>query len=367
MRIGIPKEIKADENRVAMIPAGVQQLTTLGHEVWVEHDAGVGSQLADESYVQAGAKISSAESVWSADLIVKVKEPQPIEYPYFRNELILFTFLHLAAEETLTNALLACGVTGIAYETVEIGRMLPLLQPMSEVAGRMATQIGAHFLEKQNGGRGILLGGVPGVPSAEVVILGAGTVGTQAARIALGMGASVTLIDNNLDRLRYLDELLIGRIQTLASNPQNIASAVAKADLLIGSVLIRGARAPKLVSRQLVSTMKQGSVIIDVAVDQGGCIETTHVTTHHDPTFIVDGVLHYGVANMPGAVPRTSTFALSNATLPYIVQLAKEGFQAIVNNQALRAGVNCHRGKICYKAVADAFALPYFPIDQLLS
>lgn len=367
MRIGIPKEIKADENRVAMIPAGVQQLTALGHEVWVEHDAGVGSQLTNELYIEAGAKIDSAESVWSADLIVKVKEPQPIEYRYFRNELILFTFLHLAAEEGLTKALLTNGVTGIAYETVEQGRMLPLLQPMSEVAGRMATQIGAHLLEKQNGGRGILLGGVPGVPSAEVVILGAGTVGTQAARIALGMGATVTLIDNNLDRLRYLDEILIGRIQTLASNPQNIASAVAKADLLIGSVLIRGARTPKLVSRQLVNTMKQGSVIIDVAVDQGGCIETTHVTTHHDPTFIIDGVVHYGVANMPGAVPRTSTFALCNATLPYIIQLAKEGMQGISNNPALRAGVNTYHGRTCYKAVADAFSLPYTPVEQLLS
>ena len=309
MIVGVPKEIKDNEYRVAMTPGGASQLVEMGHTVWVETHAGEGSDFPDAQYQSAGAKIvpTNAEA-WSASLVVKVKEPQASEYGFMRPDLTLFTYLHLAAEERLTREMAKCAVTGIAYETVELPNgHLPLLTPMSEVAGRMAIQVGAHYLEKMNGGRGKLLGGVPGVRPADVVIVGGGVVGVNAAQMALGMGAHVIVFDVNLDRLRYLDQVLSGRFTTLSANPLNSAQAVRRADLLVGAVLIKGAQAPKLVTRQMVSTMKPSSVIVDVAVDQGGCIETTHATTHSNPTFVVDGVIHYCVANMPGAVPRTST------------------------------------------------------------
>jgi alanine dehydrogenase len=300
-------------------------------------------------------------------MVVKVKEPQPSEYPLMRRDLVLFTYLHLAAEERLTREMMARGLTGIAYETVELPNgQLPLLTPMSEVAGRMAIQVGAHYLEKMNGGRGKLLGGVPGVVPADVVIIGAGVVGTNAAQMALGMGAHVIILDVNLDRLRYLSEVMPGRLTTLSSNPLSIAEAVRRADLLVGGVLIKGAKAPKLVTREMISTMNPGSVVVDVAVDQGGCIETTRPTTHSNPTYLVDGVVHYCVANMPGAVPRTSTYALSNATLPYTVKLANLGAEASVQaDPALAKGVNTYKGKITYPGVAEAFGLEYTPLESL--
>ncbi len=369
MIIGVPKEIKDNEYRVAMTPGGVKQLAHEGHQVHIQQGAGEGSGFSDAVYEAAGATIvPTAADAWAADLVVKVKEPQPSEYPFLRPDLTLFTYLHLAADEELTRTMAASGVTGIAYETVELPNgHLPLLQPMSEVAGRMAVQIGAYYLEKMNGGRGKLLSGIPGVRPADVVILGGGTVGTNAAKIALGMGANVVIIDINLDRLRYLDDVLGGRMATMASNPVNIAEAVKRADLLIGAVLVKGARAPKLVTRQMVSTMKPGSVIVDVAVDQGGCIETTHPTTHSHPTFLVDGVVHYCVSNMPGAVPRTSTYGLNNATLPYMVKLANLGpLEAIRQDPALAKGVNTFKGHITYPAVAEAFDMPWTPLEALL-
>ena len=327
MLVGVPKEIKDNEYRVAMTPAGVQQLIEQGHTVLVETKAGEGSRFPDDQYARVGAKIvPTAADAWGAELVVKVKEPIAVEYPFLRADLVLFTYLHLAAEEKLTRAMLDSGVTGIAYETVEApDGSLPLLTPMSEVAGRMAVQVGAYYLERPHLGRGMLLGGVAGVPGANVVVIGGGVVGTNAAHIALGMDANVTILDTNLERLRFLEHVLHGRLTTVASNSYNIAEAVQVADLVIGGVLIKGARAPRLVTREMVSTMRQGSVIADVAVDQGGCVETIHATTHSDPTYIVDGVVHYGVANMPGAVPRTSTLALSNATLPYVLRLARLG------------------------------------------
>ncbi len=369
MIIGVPKEIKDNEYRVALTPGGVQHLVTRGHHVLIETAAGEGSQFTDAEYRQAGGQIvPTAADAWSAQLVLKVKEPQPSEYGWLRSDLTLFTYLHLAAAESLVGAMQASGVTGIAYETVELpDHRLPMLTPMSEVAGRMAVQIGAHYLEKMNGGRGKLLGGVPGVLPAQVVILGAGVVGTNAAQIALGMGAQVTLIDTNLDRLRYLGETLHGRLNTLSSNALNITEAVRNADLLIGAVLITGAKAPMLVTRQMISTMQPGSVVIDVAVDQGGCIETTRPTTHSHPTFLVDEVIHYCVANMPGAVPRTSTYALNNATLPYITRLAELGVEAaIAADPALAKGVNTYKGHITYAAVAAAFGREYTALDTLL-
>jgi len=366
MIVGVPKEIKDSEYRVSMTPGGVQQLVESGHTVLVETGAGEGSYFPDEDYIRAGARIAAAEEVWEqAELIVKVKEPLPPEYRYLRPDLVLFTYLHLAADESLTRTLLESGVTGIAYETVELPNgTLPLLTPMSEVAGRMAVQVGAHYLERPEGGRGKLLGGIPGVRPANVVIIGGGVVGTHAARMALGLEAAVTLLDINLDRLRALSEILHGNFTTWAANPLNIARAVRFADLLIGAVLIKGARAPKLVTREMVSRMKPGSVIVDVAVDQGGCVETTRPTTHSNPTFIVDGVVHYCVANMPGAVPRTSTYGLSNATLPYVMELANKGFkEAVKSDRALALGVNIHQGKITYPAVAEAFGMPYTPLS----
>jgi alanine dehydrogenase len=344
-------------------------LAEAGHQVWVETHAGEGSGFSNAQYQSAGAKIvpTNAEA-WSAQIVVKVKEPQPGEYEFMRPDLVLFTYLHLAAEERLTREMMARGLTGIAYETVELPNgHLPLLTPMSEVAGRMAIQVGAHYLEKMNGGRGKLLGGVPGVRPADVVIVGGGVVGTNAAQVALGMGAHVVIVDINLDRLRYLSEVLRGRLTTLSANPLNIAQVVRRADLVVGAVLIKGAQAPKLVTRQMISTMKPGSVIVDVAVDQGGCIETTHPTTHSHPTFIVDGIIHYCVANMPGAVPRTSTYALSNATLPYVVKLADIGAEAAIRaDPGLAKGVNTYKGQITYPAVAEAFGLEYTPLEALL-
>ncbi len=369
MIIGIPKEIKDHEYRVSMTPGGVSDLVQRGHQVWVETGAGMGSSFADEEYEMVGARIVPGSSdAWSAEMVVKVKEPQPSEYGFMRPDLLLFTFLHLAAEERLTHAMRERGLTGIAYETVELPNgQLPLLTPMSEVAGRMAIQVGAHYLEKMNGGRGIVLGGVPGVHPGEVTIIGGGVVGINAAQMALGMGAAVTILDTNLDRLRSLESMLHGRLRTISSNALNITRAVEQADLLVGAVLLKGAKAPRLVTREMIGRMVPGSVVVDVSVDQGGCIETTHPTTHSDPVFRVDGVLHYGVANMPGAVPRTSTHALSNATLPYVLRLANLGFeQAIRSDAGLARGVNTYRGHITYASVAEAFEIAYTPLDTLL-
>ena len=370
MIIGIPKEIKDNENRVSMPPGGVHTLVEAGHRVLVQAGAGEGSSFSDEQYEQAGAELlPTAAEVWNgANLVQKVKEPQPEEFDFLRDDLVLFTYLHLAAEETLTHEMMKRGVTGVAYETVELpNRHLPLLTPMSEVAGRMAIQVGAHYLERPNGGRGKLLGGVPGVRAADVVIIGGGVVGTNAAQMALGMGARVIIIDRDLDRLRFLSEVLHGSLTTLASNRLNIAEAVRVADVVVGAVLIAGAAAPKLVTRDMIETMQPGSVVVDVSVDQGGCIETTKPTTHSNPTFYVDGVLHYGVTNMPGAVPRTSTYALSNATLPYTLDLASKGFeQAVADDPTLALGVNTYKGKLTYPAVAEAFGLDYTAVEALL-
>ncbi|MCM3114416.1 alanine dehydrogenase [Neobacillus sp. MER 74] len=370
MFIGVPKEIKNNENRVALTPAGVVSFLNAGHKVLVEKDAGIGSGFTDESYAKAGAEIiDSAEQVWTkSDMIMKVKEPLSSEYKYFRQGLILFTYLHLAAEPDLAQALKDKGVIAIAYETVSMNRTLPLLTPMSEVAGRMAAQIGAQFLQKNNGGLGILLAGVPGVNRGKVTIVGGGIVGTNAAKMAIGLGADVTIIDLSADRLRQLDDIFGNQIKTLMSNPFNIAEAVAEADLLIGAVLIPGAKAPKLVTEEMVKSMKPGSVIVDVAIDQGGIVETIdHVTTHDNPTFIKHGVVHYSVANMPGAVPRTSTMALTNVTVPYALQIANKGvFKAISENAALYLGVNVANGEITYEAVAKDLGYDYVTVEKAL-
>ena len=362
MIIGIPKEIKDNEYRIALPPGGVRELVRHDHDVMVEKSAGNGSGFTDDEYLQAGAVVlDSAAEVWQrAEIVIKVKEPQPNEYGFLRNDLILFTYLHLAASESLTHALLDSGVVGIAYETVEDAEgRLPLLQPMSEVAGRMATQVAAHYLQRPEGGRGILMGGVPGTRPAHVVIIGAGTVGTNAAQVALGMGAQVTMLDIDTERLRYLDEILHGRLTTLYSNESNVAESLTTADALIGAVLVTGARAPMLVTRKMLGLMPRNSVIVDVAVDQGGCVETTHPTTHSDPTYFVDGVLHYGVANMPGAVPRTSSYALSNATLRYILRIANLGAEkAMELDTGLAKGLNVIHGRLVHPAVAETFNLP---------
>ena len=370
MIVGLPKEIKDNEYRVGLTPAGVRALTDAGHTSLVEKDAGEGSGFEDTLYQRAGAEIvDSADEVWSkADMIVKVKEPIAPEYPRMREGQLLFTYLHLAPDHELTKQLIERKVTGIAYETITDRRgTLPLLTPMSEVAGRMAIQVGAHYLEKMSGGRGILLGGVPGVPAARVVIIGGGVVGTNAAKIAVGMGAHVTIIDNNLDRLRELDDIFLSKISTLASSAYMIHDAISHSDLIIGAVLVPGAAAPKLITRNMLKDVPNGSVIVDVAVDQGGCIETTHPTTHSNPTFYVEGVLHYCVANMPGAVPRTSTFALTNATLPYALKLANKGFyRAIAEDSGLKAGVNTYGGHCTYEAVASAQGIPFTSLDKAL-
>ena len=356
MLIGIPAEIKNNENRVAITPSGAATLVTAGHTVMIEKGAGLGSGFTDAEYAQYGAQVlESAQEVWTrAEMIMKVKEPLPSEYQYFRKGLLLFTYLHLAAEPELTKALVDNGVTGIAYETVMLNGTLPLLSPMSEVAGRMSTQIGAQFLEKNNGGKGVLLGGVPGVKRSRVTVIGGGMVGTNAARIAVGLGASVTIIDLSADRLRQLEEIFGTSVQTLMSSPVNIAESVKESDLVIGAVLIPGAKAPKLVTEKMVKSMSHGSVIVDVAIDQGGIFETVdRITTHTDPTYEKHGIVHYAVANMPGAVPRTSTIALTNVTVPYALQIANKGFeQAIKESPALERGVNTYGGYVTFDAVA---------------
>ncbi len=371
MKIGLPKEIKDNEYRVGLTPAGVQALSDAGHKLFVQKSAGEGSGFPDEQYVNAGAKmLETADEVWqTGDMIVKVKEPVAPEYPRMRENQLLFTYLHLAPEFELTKQLLDRKVTGIAYETITDKRgRLPLLTPMSEVAGRMAVQVGATYLEKMNGGRGILLGGVPGVPAANVVIIGGGVVGTEAAKMAVGLGAHVTIIDKNLDRLRELDDIFLSKVQTLASSRYAIEEAISHADLVIGGVLIPGAAAPKLVTREMLKLVPNGAVLVDVAVDQGGCFETTHATTHSNPTYYEEGVLHYCVANMPGAVPRTSTFALTNATLPYALDLANKGFErAIAEDAGLKEGVNTYAGKLTYEAVATSQNLEYTPLDSILN
>ncbi|HJV46254.1 MAG TPA: alanine dehydrogenase [Bacillota bacterium] len=370
MIIGVPKEIKNNENRVGITPAGVTAFKNSGHEVLVETGAGMGSGFTDEEYATAGAKIvPTAKDAWAAEMVIKVKEPLAEEYDFFSEGLILYTYLHLAPEAELTKALVDKKVVAIAYETIQLDNgALPLLMPMSEVAGRMSIQIGAQFLEKSKGGKGVLLGGVPGVAPAEVVVVGGGIVGTNAAKMALGLGASVTLLDINPDRLRQLDDQFGGRLKTLMSNSYNIAASVKKADLLVGAVLIPGARAPRLVTEAMVQTMEPGSVIVDVAIDQGGSIETIdRITTHSNPTYLKYGVLHYAVANMPGAVARTSTLALTNVTIPYGVQIANKGYrQAAQENTALAKGINVIDGKVTFKAVAEAHGYPHTPIDLVL-
>jgi alanine dehydrogenase len=369
MLVGVPREIKDNENRVSLTPAGVVELAHHGHQVVVERGAGAGSFFTDDEYAVAGAElVTTHEEVFArAALILKVKEPVPSEYALLRDGQLLFTYLHLAADERLTRALMAQRVTAIAYETVEVARTLPLLMPMSEVAGRMAVQVGAHYLEKTYGGRGLLLGGVPGVRPSHVVIIGGGIVGTNAAQMALGAGAMVTIFEKSADRMRYLSEILHGNLATVMSNRHSVGEAVAEADLLIGAVLIPGAKAPKLVSEAMIRTMRPGAVVVDVAIDQGGCIETAHPTSHSDPIYEIDGVIHYCVTNMPGAVPRTSTYALSNVTLPYALTLADQGFlDAVRHDAGLAKGVNVYAGQITYGAVAEAFGLPYTPLAELL-
>lgn len=371
MRIGIPTEIKNNENRVALAPSGVLHLVTAGHEVYVETGAGLGSGFSDEAYMQAGANIvSKAEEAWMMDMVMKVKEPQPVEYSYFRKGLILFTYLHLAAEPELTQALVEKNVTAIAYETIQKQNgSLPLLTPMSEVAGRMAAQVGAQFLEKPKGGQGVLLSGIPGVKRSKVTIIGGGVVGTNVAKIAVGLGAVVTILDLDPGRLRELDDLFGKDIITLMSNPLNIAESVAEADLVIGAVLIPGAKAPKLVTEDMVKTMKKGAVIVDVAIDQGGIFETVdRITTHDNPTYEKHGVLHYAVANMPGAVPKTSTIGLTNVTVPYALEIAKKGFvKASHENPAVAKGINILDGIVTYQAVADAHGLEYRALEDLIA
>ncbi|HKY15554.1 MAG TPA: alanine dehydrogenase [Microthrixaceae bacterium] len=370
--VGVPREIKDNEYRVAITPDGVTELTHRGIEVLVERAAGAGAEIGDDEYAAAGAKlIDDAAEVWrGADIVCKVKEPQVSEFAHFRSDLVLFTYLHLAAYPEVGRALLDAGTRGLAYETVQTADgSLPLLAPMSEVAGRMATQIGAHYLERENGGRGVLLGGAPGVRPGRVVVLGAGNVGWNAAWIAAGMEAEVMLFDKNLDRLRWVDQIHQGRIMTLASNRGAIARAVAEADLVIGAVLVAGGRAPVVVSADMVASMKPRSVIVDVAIDQGGCVETIHETTHADPTYMLDGVIHYAVGNIPGAVPNTSTFALTNATLPYLIELATAPSlaNACSANPALAQGVNTLDGHVTHDAVADAIDAVFTPLGTVLT
>ena len=370
MIIGVPKEIKNNENRVSLVPAGARALAEEGHAVLVEEGAGLSSGISDAQYRDAGARIVGVGNVFSeSELIVKVKEPQESEYPRFRPGQILFTYLHLAPLPGLTQALMKSGVTAIAYETMaDAGGSLPLLTPMSEVAGRMSIMVGAFYLQKTSGGRGILLSGVPGVPPADVVIVGGGVVGTNAAKVALGMGARVAIIEASARRMQYLDDIFGGRVVTLAYNKTHVADALRRADLCVGAVLVTGARAPHLVTREMIKHMKKGAVIVDVSVDQGGCVETTHATTHSDPVYEVEGVIHYAVANMPAAVPRTSTFALTNATLPYVLALARRGLRdAVLSDPVLRLGVNIHRGHVVCPAVAESQGIAGRDLLQVLT
>jgi alanine dehydrogenase len=370
MIIGVPREIKPNENRVGVVPSGVELLTKSGHTVLVETNAGLGSGFRDEDYVRAGATIvnTPADVYGGADMIVKVKEPIQPEYDLIRPGQVLFTYFHFAASRELTDAIIRSKAIAIAYETVQrADRSLPLLIPMSEVAGRMAPQEGAKYLERPMGGRGVLLGGIPGTRPADVLILGGGIVGMNAAKIAAGFGARVTIVDRDLYRLRYLDDVMPRNVQTMMSTPHAIRQAVREADLVIGAVLIPGAKAPSLVTRDMLPEMREGSVIVDVSVDQGGCIETTRPTTHADPTYVIDGVVHYCVANMPGAVPFTSTVGLTNATLPYMLQLAELGYrEALRQNRELRPGLNVIDGIVTYEGVADAFGLEYTPVEDVL-
>jgi len=371
MKIGVPKEIKTNENRVALVPAGAEALVSAGHQVLIERGAGEGSGFTDEMYTEVGARIApDAATTWGeSEMVMKVKEPIEREWTHLREDLTVFTYLHFAADEALTRAHLASGATCIAYETVELpSRELPLLTPMSEVAGRMAVQQGAKYLEKLYGGRGVLLGGVPGVPPAKVVILGGGIVGTNAAKMAAGLGAKVTVLDLSLERLRYLSDVMPANVQMIYSNRHNILEQIATADLVVGGVLIPGAKAPKLIRRDDLRGMRPGAVIVDVAVDQGGCVETIRPTTHENPTYVVDGVIHYGVANMPGGVPRTSTLALTNATLPYALQLANKGWKkALRDNPALVKGLNMTGGQVTYQAVAESFGLEFAEPSRFLA
>jgi alanine dehydrogenase len=369
VKIGVAKEIKPDEYRVALTPAGARELVQHGHDVTIETDAGIGSTFPDDAYRAAGARIASVDEVWAdSELLLKVKEPIEPEYGRLREGLVLFTYLHIAADEPLTRALVDSGITGVAYETVETDdRRLPLLAPMSEIAGRLAAQAGAYFLEKPQGGRGLLLSGVPGVARGSVVVIGGGMVGYNAALIALGLGANVTILERSIDRMRQLEEILGASVSLIMSSVLQIEESVADADVVIGAVLIPGAVAPKLVTREMVAGMKEGSVIADVAIDQGGCVETARPTTHSDPVYTVDGVTHYCVANMPGAVPVTSTKALTNATLPYVEAIADYGLaEAIARDRALARGVNVLDGKVTYEAVAEAHGLSYTPLEDVL-
>ncbi len=368
MRIGVAKEVKTDEYRVALTPAGARELVQKGHEVLVETAAGDGSAFADADYERAGARIVSVDEAWAgSELLLKVKEPIEAEYGRLREGLVLFTYLHIAADEPLTRALMASGIAAVAYETVEADdRRLPLLAPMSEIAGRLAPQAAAHFLEKPLGGRGVLLAGTPGVAPGRVVVLGGGIVGYNAAIIALGLGAQVTILERSLDRMRHLDEVLSGRVSLVMSSSLQVEESIEQADVVIGAVLIPGARAPKLITRAMLGLMQRGSVLVDVAIDQGGCIETAHPTTHSDPVYEVDGVTHYCVANMPGGVPITSTKALTNATLPYVEEIADHGLaEAVARDAALARGVNVVDGKITYAAVAEAHGLEFTPLEDV--
>lgn len=370
MIIGVPKEIKNNENRVGITPAGVSSFIAAGHTVYIETKAGLGVGLTDEEYASAGAKIlPTAKELWNAaEMVIKIKEPLESEFGFFRKNLVLFTYLHLAAEASVAKALKETEMFAIAYETVQVDRNFPLLAPMSEVAGRMSIQIGAHFLEKPHGGKGVLLGGVPGVKKASAVIIGGGVAGKNAAKMALGFGADVTIFDVSADRLRELDDIFSRQVKTMMSNPHNIAEAVKHADLIVGSVLIPGAKAPKLVTREMVKSMEPGSVIVDIAIDQGGCCETCdRVTTHASPTYESEGVIHYTVPNMPGAVAHTSTFALTNVTIPYALEMANKGVKnAVLANPALKLGVNVANGKITYEAVARDLGYEYVPIEEAL-
>ena len=371
MKIGVPKEIKTNENRIALVPAGAESLVGAGHTVLIETGAGLGSGFADEAYTAVGAKIApdAVKVRKDCEMIMKVKEPIAVEWPRMRQGQLIFTYFHFAADEKLTKAHLGSGAVCVAYETVELkSRELPLLTPMSEVAGRMAVQEGAKYLEKLYGGRGVLLGGVPGVMPAKVVILGGGIVGINAAKMAAGMGARVTILDLSLERLRYLSDVMPQNCLLIHSNRHNVLAEIADADLVVGAVLIPGAKAPKLIRREDLKRMQPGSVIVDVAIDQGGCVETIHATTHEDPTYVVDGIIHYGVANMPGGVPRTSTLALTNATLPYAMQLANKGWKkALKENSALLKGLNMAAGKVTYPGVAEAFGMTLVDPATLLS
>ncbi|MDJ0783438.1 MAG: alanine dehydrogenase [Desulfosarcinaceae bacterium] len=370
MIVGILKEIKTEENRVCMTPAGVEVMVQNGHQLLVEKSAGEGSGFSDDAYVSSGAEIvDTAEAVFArSDMVMHVKEPQPSEYALIRKDQIVFTYLHLAAEERLTRALIETGAVCIAYETIQkADGSLPLLTPMSEVAGRMAIQQGAKYLEMAQGGRGVLLGGVPGVDPGKVVVIGGGVVGTQAAKMACGLGATVYLLDMNLDRLRYLSDVMPANCVCLMSSPAKIRELVKEADVVVGAVLVAGAKAPKLVTREMLKTMQKGAVLVDVAIDQGGCFETSKATTHTEPTYTIDNVVHYCVANMPGAVAKTSTMALTNATLPYAVEIANKGWKAAMReNKEIELGANVIAGEVTYQAVAEAFELSYTPIDKFL-